>query len=199
MAHSSFLDDDELVGWFYKGFQGYRPFRREDSMSFDLKSASLHSESRLVKRLRPNLVSVGGDWLDFLGAIGRTDLIVEGMSRWRSWCDSWGGSLLLTTYTGSLTLEGALEKVLPMLDGLLVTVNRSGNGMFPTRQAFLDWVVGCKKPIMAMHAMEIGRIPVTEALRYIFEESPACSAVLGASRPATILQLCEGLADQFST
>lgn len=178
---------DPVFGQFLSRFAAKRPLSTLEIDRIGVHEHSLEADLSRVIESRPCAVTVGGDCLDFLLASGRFDLVSEVMTRYRRATKESGSSLAWGTYVGCLTdSEGQRAAFGQSFDAIMVPVNLPGSGMLPNPASLLTWARRFEVPIIAMHPLASGVVPVREGLAYLREEGAVSVAVVGASTAAHI-------------
>jgi hypothetical protein len=176
------IDHDPIVGGFLRHFTAYQPYSRREVSELVMGERGWEKEADRIGRFCPAMVTVGGDYLDFVLAVGRVDLARSALGRYRQLSQELHIPLVMTSYTGCCTIGDELVTLLAELyDAILVPINPQGLGMLPDPTALLSWAHRLGKPIMAMHALGSGRISVRDGLAYAFTEAGAAAAIVGAS------------------
>jgi hypothetical protein len=182
-----FLDTDPIMGAFVGGYRRFRPYAWEDVLRLD--SQSIGSDARRMRLYRPEAISVGGDYLDALLAIGRHDLVLDALAVWREACDDIDALLVFTTYLAGYVEPRVLRRVAEPATAILVPYNAAGFGMLPTRLAVQRAVSEARRPVIAMHVLGSGRLRPAEALAAVLADEYVATAVVGASTPKHIAEL----------
>jgi hypothetical protein len=179
---NSFIRDGDPLARYLTKFAAFSPYATGDVERLTITERAITREITKLRRFRPGVVTIGGDWLDFAFSVGRADLAVGLFSRLRQECVSLRVPVVLVTYTGALTMAKDSVVLSPHLyDALMLAVNAKGFGMFPNPITLSRWARDIGKPVIAMHALGVGRIPPLSSLRYVFEEARVLAAVVGAS------------------
>ena len=170
--------EDRVLGFLYEvGAQGM-PIPLKHAGHLRLDEGALQSWERDIRRAKPSMVSVGGDWLDLLLLTGREDLAFDGITRIAGVARSIGAAVLATTYVGAI-VPAAILPIVQSVDGLLVTLNSFGFGMLPTGPAHLSWLRDVSKPVVGMHVLAGGSTP-DSALNWL-DVAHVVALVIGAS------------------
>lgn len=135
-----------------------------------------------IRRAQPDVVTIGGDWLDMLLLVCRHDLVVAGLRQVSVAAEEVGAALVLTTYVGGLIELTTILKVTALVDGVMVPLNRAQAAMLPNENALWNWITAIGKPVIAMHVLAGGDDPLT-ALRHLLTHPEVAVAVIGASSP----------------
>jgi hypothetical protein len=177
-----FLRDDDPLSRYLTKFSNFSPYASKQLARLVVTDRAVRREIRKLRQFRPSVVTVGGDWLDFAFAAGRLDLAVSTLSVLRQECNDLRVPLILASYTGALTMgKDSLAPPPELYDALMLPVNARGFAMFPSPKALLQWASALGKPVLAMHALGVGRIPPATALQYVFTDAGVLGAVVGAT------------------
>ena len=177
-----FLRHDDPLARYLTKFAPLPPYTTAEVKKLTITERAMTREIEKLHHFLPDVVTVGGDWLDFAFCVGRADLAIGTLSQLRRECALLRSPVVLVTYTGALTMSK--DSVVPspqLYAALMFTVNASGLGMYPNPTALLQWARDIGKPVIAMHALGVGRIPPLSALQYVFDEAGVIAAVVGAS------------------
>ncbi|MGW5237509.1 hypothetical protein ACWEOW_01095 [Monashia sp. NPDC004114] len=186
-AHGLDLTRDPVLGFLYDiGGRGSTISLRHHA-GLELDADALQGSQSEIRRAKPCLVSVGGDWLDLLLLMGRGDLAAAGLTQLAHTARSIGAAVLATTYVGAVIAPTAIAPIIDLVDGLLVPLNRSGFGMLPNAAEHLSWLAGVDKPVLGMHVLA-GESTPASALMWL--DLPMVAAlVIGASSASHQLAL----------
>lgn len=173
---------DPIVGAFLQKYEASIPYSDRELQSLQIDQEAWSRELERIRTFRPAVISVGGDYLDFLLAAEMFDLAQAGLKLYRNLCLEVGARLVMTVYVGYFALQGSVGSSLRSgCDALMVPVNTLGLGMLPDREGVLSWLKSMGKPVIAMHVLGSGKLEPTQALAYIFREARVAAAVVGAS------------------
>jgi hypothetical protein len=148
-----------------------------------LDEAALDRLAENIETHRPDVVSVGGDWLDMLLLTGLDQLAAEGLAAMANLVAEFGTAFVVTVYVGAL-----VNFVLPdRAVAALVPVNQSGAAMLPDRDAALDWMEKANRPFIGMHLMSGASSPRAALIGAgVVDGDLVVGAVVGASTPLNI-------------
>jgi hypothetical protein len=188
----SALYGDPVMGPFLDSYKKAAPYTSADCGRMNLDSNAVAGLVEEMLDLKPQLVTVGGDILDFVMACDRTDLAVAFLDAVSEAADRTGACVYLCTYLGF----GWPERFAPILgrtciDGFMLTMNSDGAGMIPSQGAVRESVIQHAKPIAAMHVLLFGKLDAPTAIAQVLAEPHVRMAIVGASKPENILRLCE--------
>lgn len=182
-----FVQRDDLMGGFIRRFARYRAYTPH--AVFEEDGQSLSRTVDLIARFRPPMTSIGGDYLDALLALGDIDVAQTMLDPVIDACRDAASVPVLTTYLAGLIPHAGLVQVARRTDGVMVPHNAAGLGMPPDRETVRTSLSALGKPLIAMHVLGSGRLPVPEALDRISTESQVVSVVVGATSEAHIQSL----------
>ena len=192
--HAGFLAEDPLMGAFLSGFASHRPYAANAALACD--TARTAQIAGLIRRYRPAITSIGGDYLDALLALGRPEAARAALAPVLEVC-AWAESVpVLTTYLAGIV---SLDEVGSDLPGLMVPLNAPGVAMPPSRAVVLNSLARLGKPILAMHTLAAGRSSPVAALEDAFSQDNVVAAVVGATSPDHIDALLDAAERVFGT
>jgi hypothetical protein len=148
-----------------------------------LNEAALDQLAEQVETYRPDVITVGGDWLDMLLLKRLDELAADGLAAMGNLAGAFGTALVVTIYVGPL-----VDFVLPETAvAALVPLNESGAAMLPDRVAALGWMAKADRPFIAMHLMSGAASPRAALMRAgVVDGGSVVAAVVGASKPQNI-------------
>jgi hypothetical protein len=183
---------DEIMGPFLQRFSDERELEalHIDALQFDIDDVQRHVEA--IIRSRPTIITVGGDVTDFLLACGRCDLFHELLNAISAAAEIAGSSIFLCSYLG-FAWPDAFRIISGRQDvsGLMLPANVAGIGMLPSSGEVRAQCRALGKPVLAMHALAIGTLPVTTALPDVLQWPEISSAIVGASTSGHIQKLAK--------
>jgi hypothetical protein len=181
---------DTIMRPFLEGFDGETPLRTGEIKRVALDREHLRSQCQTILSYQPEIVTVGGDATDFLLACGRIDLFDQILESISAPAASVGTKVFLCTYVGFCFAKPFTRLIEHHhIAGLMVPANIAGYGMLPSaRQARLH-LQAIGRPVIAMHALGIGVLPLEPALRGVLEWPEIGSVVVGASTQPHIAEL----------
>ena len=181
---------DVIMQPFLESFDDVAPLGAEEIERVALDREHLESQCRTIVNYRPEIVTVGGDATDFLLACGRTDLFDLILQRISAAAAAVGTKVFLCTYVGFCFAE-PFDRLMKRQDiaGLMVPANIAAHGMLPNSSQARLHLRAIRKPVIAMHALAIGVLPLEPALRGVLEWPEIESVVVGASTPPHIAEL----------
>jgi hypothetical protein len=181
---------DRIMGPFLKSFSAQRPLAAGDRRRVVLDMGVVEEQCRTIIDRRPEVVTIGGDATDFLFACGRMDLLDCLIARATIAAEQAGTKVFLCSYIGFCWPEDfrALAKR-HRVAGLMVPVNTAGHGMLPSAAAVRANLGALALPVVAMHALAIGVLPLENALRSVLDWPEITAVVVGASTEGHIRDL----------
>lgn len=188
----STLSVDPVMGPFFDSHKVAAPYASADCERMLLDGNAVTGLVEEMLELKPQLVTVGGDILDFVMACDRSDLAVAFLDTVAEAADRSGACVYLCTYLG-FGWPGRFAPILgrTYIDGFMLTMNSEGGGMIPSQAAVRDAVIRNAKPIAAMHVLLFGKLDAPTAIAQVLAEPHVRMAIVGASKPENILRLCE--------
>jgi hypothetical protein len=186
------LSTDPVMGPFFDAHRTATPYTPADCMRMTLDGRAVDTLNHEIITLKPQLVTLGGDVLDFAMASDRHDLALAFLWAIAAATHQIGACLFLCTYLGF----GWPARFAPILadtgiDGFMLTVNGHGAGMVPSPQVLLEAVTRKAKPVAAMHVLVFGQIKPEPAIEYALGIPFVRTAIVGASKPSNIKALCD--------
>jgi len=193
------LMTDPVMGPFFDAHRHAPPYSSADCRTLEIDPKALGALEYEICSLRPQLITFGGDVLDFAISCNRQDLITECFSELASAAAKTNASLYLCTYIG-FAMRERFDQVLslPGIDGFMLTVNSAGGGMLPSSKELLAAVAESEKQVAAMHVLLFGKLAPASAIKNVLSIPNVRTAIVGASRPENILALSKA-ADQINT
>lgn len=189
------LRADPVLGFLYTVSAGVTPLERFAAAGLTLDAAALESLASDIRRARPAILTVGGDWVDMLLLLGRPDLIIDGLNCLRAVTAPLGSALVLTTYVGAVVDARLMADITNLVDGLMTPINDSGAAMLPHPEALWNWIMGAGLPIIGMHVL--AGAPEPQAGLHWLWTPPVAAVVVGASSSAHQAALAAALAAAF--
>lgn len=182
---------DPVMGPFFDACKTAAPYTAADCQRLTLDKQAVADLTGEILSLKPQLVTLGGDVLDFIMASDRADLAITFLAAISEAAERVQVPVFLCTYLGF----GWPERFAPILaqpgvDGFMLTINSQAGGMIPSRDAMLDAIAREGKPVAAMHVLLFGKIEVQEAIADVLAKPFVRTAIVGASRPENIMALC---------
>ena len=179
-ANPAFIEQDPVLGHFLAKYEPYAAYTEDELRGISIDHLAWQEQLRLLSQYRPDAVSVGGDYLEFALVADRLDLVEEGLNLFHEQCLRLSMPLVFTTYVGPYIWRDSAG--LPTIaDALLLPVNARGLAMLPNRDDLLTWAGAVNKPVIGMHTLGSGHVPLEEALSYTFTEADIPVSVIGAS------------------
>ncbi len=185
--------DDTVLG-FLERFSRRGPLGGDELAALTLDRSHLEQMQTLMEQFAPNVVTVGGDFLDVLLLSGRSDLVHDGLVELRRIV---GGAVLVATMYVAALVPADTAAIAPLIDGFLVPVNSEGTAMLPDRDTAISWMEAATAPILAMHTMSSGIRSPQQALDFVYQLGVR-AAVVGASRVSTIQDTIHAASEALS-
>lgn len=144
---------------------------------------------------RPDVVTIGGDWLDMLLVCGADELVAAGLTRMIEQSRASNAAVAVTLYVGALTSYDVPQTV----DALMLPLNEDGVAMLPTRDDSVDWAMRQETSLIGMHVLGRHTRSVSDALHYFRRLTHNTGvAVIGASHPDNIEALLWAIETNYS-
>ena len=183
---------DRIMGPFLKSFSAQQPLAAADRRRVALDVAVVEEQCRIIIERRPEVVTIGGDATDFLFACGQMDLLDRLIARATIAAEQADTKVFLCSYIGSCWPEDLQALVARhRVAGLMVPANVAGHGMLPNAAAVRANLGALAMPIIAMHALAIGVLPLESALRSVLDWPEITAVVVGASTEGHIRELAQ--------
>ena len=173
-----FFQEDYLVGRMLH--QSYRCSLANSASKIEIDVTKLKKEIELINKFRPNLVSIGGDWLDYCIATNSWELIQQIFEIFDMELDYKPFKIL---YSYIIHLLDRPEKFIKLnnFDALLLPLNLLEEGLANGLESAQN-IISKFESIFSVHPLAIGKIPVEPALNYVFGNANANHAIVGASQ-----------------
>ena len=177
-----FTECDPIVGSFLRYFAAYQPYGRDEIGKLEMAESAWEKEMERIRCFHPAVVTVGGDYLDFVLAVERFDIAQSALMLYHQLGQQLSIPLVMTSYTGYFTMDRKQKNFLSdLFDAIMVPINPMGFGMLPDSTNLLSWAHQFRKPIIAMHPIGSGQVNVGQGLAYSLEVAGAAAAIVGAS------------------
>lgn len=188
------LVSDPIMGPFLNQHATAEPLAREEIARLHLDYVELGARLDIIKKRAPAVVTVGGDATDFLLAANRADIFAGLLDHVSAAVTTVAGVMYASSYLGAVWPD-RFESIVSRADvaGLMMPANTGGAGMLPDANRLRGFWRQCGKPVLAMHVLAIGILPLEEALPAVLGWPEVGAAVIGAANPDHIDALAKAL------
>ncbi len=156
-----------------------RPYLEEDITRLEIDYERLEQAIQSLQAFRVLFAEPGSE-TDFLAMTDRLDLLSELVDWLRT---RFGYRVLLGSHHAGSTIP-ILEESQVRFDGYITPINRLGIMMFPTRDMALKAIRESSRPTIAIKPLAGGRINITDALEYVYEDSRIDACMIGVASEA---------------
>ena len=181
---------DPIMGPFLRPYVGVQALDAAQIRALQLDAFEVQLHVEAIAKLRPSIVTVGGDITDFLLASGRSDLLHTVLDRISAAAAKAGAGVFVCTYVGFAwpdTFRTIATR--PDVRGVMVPANVAGMGMLPSAEESRTQCRSLGKSVLAMHALGIGTLSPRPALQELLDWPEISAAIVGASSSAHIQEL----------
>jgi hypothetical protein len=175
------------MGKFVAGFSNYTPYR--DGARFTTDAELTERVATRIRKYRPAMTTIGGDYLDALMALGAIDEARRTVEPLLEECQRSSSVPVITTYLAGLVEDRDLHRMTEGFAAVMAPLNEAGVAMSPNRELVTANLRRLGRPIIAMHVLAAGVLEPARALRYVLYLEKAVAAIIGASSLDHISQL----------
>ncbi len=153
---------------------------------YSVNYEQIYNDIYILNNYSPEIVTIGGDWLDILVSIERWDLISSILSFFDN-----DKSRIKFVLTFNPTIK--LLDYIDGFDGVIVPLN-----ILNMKDDYNNTIktIARNKKLMALHILAGGLLPVSESLDYVFNHLNVDGAIIGTGNKlhiSEILSNCENL------
>lgn len=174
----AFAATDPLMGSFVASYERFKPYTGDAAFAAD--DQSTEGIVTTIREYRPEVTTIGGDYLDALLAVGAFDAARLALKPIVEECRRSDSVPVLTTYLAGLLSDGMLE-IAADFQAVMVPFNATGVAMAPDRSTVVSSLRRLGLPVIAMHVLAAGTVTPEEALRHAMSDGLVSSAIVGAS------------------
>jgi len=186
VLNSVFEKNDSIISAFLNQGAKESPLSRRDICQITEDCQMMERDLQCIYKLRPTLITIGGDWFDLAIACGLDDLVHRIIKIIHQATLKNNTIILLFSYMYPLMDRYQSFIDLEYVHGLFCPMNISGNGMPPDKETALQVISKIDKLKVGMHLLGGGTIPVLPALDFAINHQRLDSVVVGVSSQINI-------------